>query len=229
MKTSYILLAVIATVTLTGMIATDVLLKQQYEQIDWHNPYQNFEQRSLPTAKHWVVEGGPTNEIIIERSKSKPQALVKSDYVKFYRTRQQGDTIFVAFTPDFTGYQSGPRNDAYYELGVQLVLRLPDWQTLQVKSARLTLRELTADKLTISLQNSRLRTNKLKISGSFSLIASQNSFAVLGPEDQYKTLQTIVQDSSGVQLNNAQAESFTKQVSPMAEVQLRGQALRWLK
>ena len=229
MKTSHILLALVAVVTLTGMVATNVLLKQQHDKIDWRDPYQNFEKRALPTAKHWVIEGSPINEIVVIKSTDKPQALVWQDAVKFYRTRQQGDTVFVAFTPNFGNYQNEPRSVAYHQLGVGLVLRLPDLQTVRVKNARLTLSELTADKLTISLQESRLRTNQLKISDSFALTASQNSFAVLGPDDQYKSLQTVVQDSSGIQLNNVRTDAFTTQVSPKAEVQLRGQALKWLK
>ena len=228
MKTSYILLALIVIITLTGMVATDVLLNQQYQKIDWRNPYQDFDQRALPNAKHWVIEGSPTHEIVVVESVDKLQALVAPDLTKFYRIRQQGDTAFIAFTPDYSGYQIEPRNDANRELAVQLVLRLPKIQTLQIKNGRLTLSELKKDRLQITLQNSRLRTYKLAVSESFELLVSQNSFATLGT-DEYKSLRTIVQDSSGVQLNDTQAESFTRQVSPKAEIQLRGQALKWLK
>lgn len=230
MKTSHILLAIIAVITLTGMVATDVLLKQQYEKIDWRNPYQDFVQRPLPTAKHWVIEGTPANEIVVLKSNGKPQALVEPEAIKFYRTRQQGDTVFITFTPDYSGYiQTEPRFSADHELWARLVLQLPDLQTLQIKNARLTIRELATNQLTISLQNSRLRTDNLKILETLSLRAIGNSFAVLGPADQYKSLQTVVQDSSGVQLNNARTDAFTTQVSPKAEVQLRGQALKWLR
>ena len=229
MKTSHILLAILAFVTLTGMVATDVLLRKQYDKINWSDPYQTFERRALPMATHWVVEGNTTNEIIIERSAGKPQALIEPDQTKFYQTRQQGDTVFVMFTPDLSNYEASPRDDANHVWGVRLVLRLPDFQTLRIKNARLTLQELAMDKLTVSLQKSRLRTNKLQISDSFSLTGSQNSFAVLGPEDRYQSLQMTVQDSSGIQLNSDQITAFTKNVSPKAEVQLRGQALKWLK
>lgn len=228
MKTSYILLAIIAIVTLTGMVATDVLLKQQYEKIDWKNPYQNFEQRLLPEAKHWVVEGTPTNEIVITKSTDKSQAFIEPDQAKFYRTHQQGDTVFVAFTPDYSGYHNEARNDADRRLGVKLVLQLSDLQTLQIRNARLTLLEFTTDTLAVDLQKSRLRTDKLKVSGLFTLNANQNSFAVFGP-DQYKSLHVIVQDSSGIQLNNTKADILTTNVSPKSEIQLRGQALTWLK
>lgn len=229
MKISHILLAIVVAITLTGMVATDMLLKQQYNKIDWRNPYQNFERRALPTAKHWVVEGTLANEIIIERSKSKPQALVGPGQIKFYQTRQQGDTVFVTLTSSNDDkYQTEPRAFADYTQSARLVLQVPDLQTLRVRNVRLTLEELATDKLLVILQRSLLRTKKVTVSDSFSLTASQNSFAVLGA-DQYQSLQLIVQDSSGIQLNNTQVNSFTKDVSPKAEVQLRGQSLKWLK
>ena len=228
MKTSSILLAIIVLVTLTGMVATNVLLKQQYDKVDWSNPYQEYEKRSLPTAKHWVIEGAPTSEIIIERSTGVSQALIEKETAKDYRTRQQGDTIFVFFTPDYSGGQNPPRADA--ERGYQngIVLQLLDFQSLTTKNARLTLRNLVSEQVTVALENSRLRTDKLTIAGTFSLTASQNSFAVLG-SDRYGSLQTVVEDSSGVQLNDTHALTFTKQLSPKAEIRLRGQALKWLK
>ncbi|AUD03964.1 hypothetical protein [Spirosoma pollinicola] len=228
MKTSHILLAVISILTLTGMIGTDMLLKQQYDKIDWTNPYQQFEQRTLPIAKHWVIEGTPTSEIIIEKANTKGHALIDPEQIKHYRMHQQGDTVFIAFTPDFSGYQNEPRADADRELRVLLVLRLPTVQTLSFENGRLTLSGLIADSMAVSLQKSRLRTNKITSSKSFSLTSSQNSFAILG-EDYYHNLQTIVEDSSGVQLNNCQVDSFIKLVSPKAEIQLRGKALTWLK
>lgn len=228
MKTSYILLAVIAFVTLTGMVATDVLLKQQFEKIDWKNPYQEFVIQSLPTARHWVVEGTPQDEIVVLKSTDKPKALIEPERAKFYRTRQQGDTVFVTFTPDYSGYQSEPREVATYELAVRLVLQLPEPQSLRVENARLTLREFSTDKLSVSLQKSRLRTVSLSVSDSLTLRVSQNSFAALG-NDHVKALLAVVVDSSGIGLENTQITTFKMQASPRAQLDLQGQALKWLK
>ena len=59
------------------------------------------------------------------------------------------------------------------------------------------------------------------------LTEQRGSVAVLGT-DRYKSLRAVVRDSSGIRLNNTQTNAFTPDVSPRAEVQLRGQALRWL-
>ncbi len=227
MKTSYILLIILAFITLTGMVATDVMLKQQYERIDWRNPYQSFEKRPLPMAKHWVVEGTPTAEIVVLESVDKPLALIAPDMAKFYSIQQQAETVYVKFTPDHTGYQGEPRSDADRELAVQLVLRLPKLQTLRIKDSRVTLSELEKDSLRVTLQNSRLRTAGGR-SNAFSVVAGQNSFAVFGA-DQYKSLQATVQDSSGIRLDDTLVETFAVQASLKAEVQLKGRALKWVK
>ncbi|WP_020606265.1 hypothetical protein [Spirosoma spitsbergense] len=227
MKTSYILLTILALVTLTGMVATDVLLKQQYNTIDWRNPYQQFDTRRLPTARHWVIEGTSTTEIVVLESADKPQALIAPDFTRYYHTQQQGDTVFVTFTPDDTSYQLDPREDASRELGVRLVLRLPALQTLRIKDGRVTLSELKKDSLWVIVQNSRLRTAGGKLN-SFSVVARQNSFITMGP-NQYGSIQATVQDSSGIWLNDTQVNNFTVQASPKADVQLKGRALSWLK
>jgi len=225
MKTSYILLVALLLVTLTGMVATDVLLKQQYQKIDWNDPYQTFDRRDLPSVRNLVIEGSPISEIVIEQSNT-AQALVEPEQAKFLRIRQQNDTAYIAFTPDYEGTRE-PRNDANDELGADLVLRLPNLQSLRVTDGRVTLRKRTANALTINLKNTRLRTNGVVVNGPVTLTGSQNSVAVLGT-DRYESLRAVVLDSSGIQLNNTQTSVFMPQLSPRADVQLRGQALRWL-
>lgn len=228
MKTSHILLALITVVTLTGMVATDLIFKQQYDKIDWRNTYQDFEKRDIPNVRHWVVTGTPISEVIVLKTTNKSQALIAPDEVKFYRLHQKGDTAFVSFTPDYGGYRGSPKDDADHELRVQLVLKVPNVQSLTVENGRLTLSDLSTDSLKVSLVQSRLRTQNVAVSQKFTVNVAQNSFAILGP-DQYNSLRAVVADSSGIQLNNSQVDTFTKTVSPEAEVQLKGQALKWLK
>ncbi len=229
MKTSYILLAVLILVTLTGMVATDVLLKQQYQKIDWSNMYYNFDRRDLPSVKNLVIEGAPVNEIVIEQSNT-AQAWVEPEHTRFLRIRQQNDTAYVSFSPDYEGVRetlNNAYNDAYVELSTSLILQLPNLQSLRVANGRVTLRKRTANALTVNLRDSRLRTDSMTVNGPVTLTGSRGSVAVLGA-DRYESLRAVVRDSSGIQLNNTQINVFTPELSPRAEVQLRGQALRWL-
>lgn len=226
MKTSHILLSIITTVTLTGMVATDVLLKQQYTKIDWSNPYQNFEKRALPTAKHIVVDAAPTAEVIVENT-ADSQVLLSPEIARTYQTRYKGDTLFVSFGAGDKRERQNPREFSWGPLQIGVVLRAPAIESLRMKNGCLTLQKLTAGPLTVSLQNTRLRTEKVAIQGALDLIESQNSFAMLGA-DQYQSLRVALRDSSGIQLNDSQIDTFAADVSPKAEVQLRGKALKWL-
>ncbi|AQG79534.1 hypothetical protein [Spirosoma montaniterrae] len=226
MKTSHILFVITVAITLMGMVATNVLLKEQYRKIDWSDAYQSFEKKPLPPARHLIVRSAPTAEIVIEKS-SATQALLLPSMAQSYKTRQQGDTLFIDFTMNYDSSPRDPHNDINDELPAGLVLRLPELQSLRAIDTRVTLRNFAPDRLNVSLQNTRLRTHNLTVGGPVSLTASQNSFVVLG-DDRYKALQLTIQDSSGAQLNNTQTDAFTPIVSPKSEVQLRGKALHWL-
>lgn len=186
MKTSHVLLSAVAVVTLTGMIATDVLLKQQYDKIDWSDPYQDYEKKPLPPARHVVIASAPVAEVVLETSRVS-QALLLPAMAQSYQTHQRGDTLFIDFTMNYDGGLRNPRNDVDRELPAGLVLRLPDLQSLRVSNGRLTLGKRTADGLVIALENTRLRTNGLVVNGFMTLTGSRNSFAVLGA-DRYSTL-----------------------------------------
>lgn len=227
MKTSHILLVIITFLTLTGMVATNVLLKQQYEKIDWSDRYQDFDHRAVPSARHWVIEAAPVAEVIIEKNPA-AQILLLPSMANSYRTRQQGDTVFVSFTMNYDGASRDPHESAGYELPAGFVLRLPELESVRITNGRLTVRNFATDQLTINAQNSRLRTDSLTITGPVDLSVSQNSLAILGA-DTYKSLRVVVRDSSGLQLNNTQTESLASEVSSKADVQLRGRALQWLK
>ena len=227
MKTSHILLAIIAFFTLTGMLATNVLLKQEYGKIDWSDQYQEFERRAVTAARHWVIEAAPVAEIIIEKSPA-TQALLLPSMANSYRARQSGDTVFVSFTMNYDGGSRDPHENNGYEYPAGLVLRLPDLESVRVLNGRLTVRNFAVNQLTIGAQNSRLRTDNLAVANAMDLSISQNSLAILGA-DTYKSLRLVAEDSSGVDLNNTQTEAFKAEVSPKAEVQLRGRALQWLK
>ncbi len=226
MKTSHILLAITLLLTLTGMVAANLLLKNQYQKIDWSNDYQDFVKKPVPTLRHLVIRAAPTAEVIIEKSRD-AQALLLPSMAQSYQTRQRRDTLIIDFTMNYDGQVRDPHNDIDDALPAGLLLRLPDLQSLRVSNARVTLRNFAPDQLSVSLLNTRLRTSGLSVAGPFNLAVSQNSFAVLD-KDRCGALQLVVQDSSGVRLNNTQAQMFTPTVSPNAEVQLRGKALQWL-
>lgn len=243
MKTSHYLLIAAILITLTGMVATDVLLKREYEKIDWSDPYQFFARRALPTARHVVITGTPSRDIIVETGQvitvdmprqsahNEPvrmaQALVAPEDSLFFRSHMQHDTLYISFDPDAT-IQGSPRVEAWADKRVGALIRLPAIQSLTAIDARVKLPQLTVPSLDVTLQNSYLNTFAIAVLGSFRLVERQNSLAELSGGN-YKTVNVVVQDSSAVHLNNTQIDAFSPTLSERAEVQFKGKATRWVK
>lgn len=243
MKTSHYLLIAAVLITLTGMVATDVLLTREYERIDWSDPYQFFARRNLPAATHVVISGTPNRDIVVETGQvivvdvpgrsahnepvRQAQALVAPEDSLFFRSHIRHDTLYISFTPDTTSHDS-PRLEAGVDKRVGVLLRLPVIQSLTAINARVKMPQLTIPSLDVTLQNSYLNPFAIAIPGSFRLVERQNSLAELSGGN-YKTINVVVQDSSAVHLNNPQIDAFSPTLSDRAEVQLRGKATRWVK
>ncbi|QJD79916.1 hypothetical protein [Spirosoma rhododendri] len=226
MKTSYYLLIAAILITLTGMVTTDVLLKREYEKIDWSNPYQFFARRPLPAAKHIVIEGTQSRDILVETG-PQAQALVAPEDSLFFSFRMQHDTLHVSFNPDTADHQR-PIQTVWNSRLTGLVLRLPAFVSVNGINTRLTIQDRTQPTLDVSLQNSVLFANKLTASPSLRLTETQNSFAILR-SGSYKAVEVTVQDSSEIHLDGTRIDAFTSTLSDRAEVRLTGQANRWVK
>ncbi|QKZ12892.1 hypothetical protein [Spirosoma sp. KUDC1026] len=225
MKTSYMLLALIVLVTLMGMTATNVLLKQEYDKLDWSNPLQGFDERDLPTVRHWVIDGRRVREIIIEPG-AQAKAFIHPKLTEFYQFRQQGDTVFIE-AADKLG-TTAPYRNWQETASIGLVIRVPTVASIRMSNGLLTVRKFALDSLGVSLVNSRLRTSGLTVTDKCSLNIGRCSKTILGA-DQYALLQAVVRDSSALQLSNTQISKFAFDPSPRAEIELNGRALQWLK
>ncbi len=226
MKTSHYLLIAAVLITLTGMVATDVLLAREYAKIDWRDPYQFFVRRDLPAATHLVINGTGSREIFVETGQ-RSQALIAPDDSSFFSFRMQHDTLHVSFNPD-TANHSSPSGSVWNNPMTGLVVRLPAFVSVRGINTRLTIQNRTQPTLDVSLQNSVLFANKLTASPVLHLTETQNSFALLR-DGHYKAVALVVQDSSAVHLHDPQIDAFSPTLSDRAEVQFKGKATRWVK
>lgn len=159
MKTSHYLLIAAVLITLTGMVATDVLLAREYEKIDWSDPYQFFARRSLPAATHLVINGTGSREIFVETGQQ-AQALIAPADSSFFSFRMQHDTLHVSFNPDTADHER-PIRTVWNNPTTGLVVRLPAFVSVRGINTRLTIQDRTQPTLDVSLQNSVLFANKL--------------------------------------------------------------------
>jgi hypothetical protein len=231
MKPSRILLALVALVGLSGMVANNLLLKQEYDTINWGRPYPTFRRQALPnTIRHVVIETFPSASVVIEAGDT-AQTLVKPDLAIHFKTRRRADTLFVRFMPpgELSPTEFDPRNTQYSPWkGVGLVLRLSQLQSLYATDSRLTVSKFRPETLAITLNHSRLEAMTLSTVGSCRLAVNRGSWAQLGA-GQFGALAVSVQDSSLLQLLGTTAGVFTKNIAPSASIHLTGGALGLLK
>ena len=231
MKKSTILLALVAFVALSGMVTSNLLLKQEYDKINWSRPYPTFRQQALPnTIRHVVIKTFPVASVVIEPSDT-ARMLVKPDLASHLKTQQRADTLFVQFTPpgELSATELNPRDMSSVPWkSVGLVLRLPRLQSLHATNSWLTVLKFRPELLTVTLNHSRLEALTVSTVGACRLAVSRGSWAQLGAE-RFGALAVSVQDSSLLQLLGTTAGVFTREIAPSAGIQFTGGALGLLK
>lgn len=230
MKTSIKLLCLLAVITLTGMLSVDGLLKQQYDRIDWSNPYQGFTARPLSNVRHVRISGTPDHSEIRIQQGVKPQALIdpqKHTNASGIEIAQKGDTLLVTFNKKGGGWDS-PIDEERNSYHTTLVLNLPMLSSLYVNNVRVTVSGFETDQLSLTAHHARLKTEKIRVSGTLTVQTENQAFAILDA-DACGTLQATVRDSSGVNLENIRPNRLITNVAPRAELRLKGNQLGAMK
>jgi hypothetical protein len=213
------------------MAANSLLLKQEYDKINWQDHYPTFRRQALPnTIRHVVLETFPVASVVIE-SGDLAQTLVKPSLAAHLKTEQRADTLFVKFMPpgQLSPNEFDPRSLLDFpKEGIGLVLRLPALHSLKATDSWVSLKQFRPETLSINLQHSRLETVGIATSGRCDILARRDSWVQLGSE-RFGALAVTVQDASLLQLRGTTAGVFSKTLSPSASVSLQGAALGLLK
>ena len=226
MKTSIKLLCLLAVITLTGMLSVNGLLKQQYDRIDWTNPYQNFTTQPIPALRHVRISGTPDYEIKLERNAS-AQALLDPDLSgHIFKTDRRGDTLLITFTAKGKGW-NGPIDDEWPGF-VALVLHLPELNSLYTNNVRVTVSGFETPQLSLTAHHARLFTEKMRINGTLTVQTENQGFALIRA-DSCKTLRATLRDSSSMNLNSIHPIRLITDVAPKAGLRLKGQQLGAMK
>ncbi|MCY7356092.1 MAG: hypothetical protein LH609_01215 [Rudanella sp.] len=227
MKTSIKLLCLLAIISLTGMLSVDGLLKQQYDRIDWSNPYQNFVVNSLPALRHVRISGTPGFVIHLQQN-AKSQALLDPDLTGHrFVTTQRGDTLLVVFKTKDNGWD-GPIDKEWEYYRTALVLNLPALSSLSVNNVRVKVSGFETNQLSLIAHHARLITEKIRVSGTLSMQTENRAFAILNAYT-CGTLRAIVRDSSGVQLDEIRPNRLITNVASGGELRIKGNQLGVMK
>lgn len=227
MKTSTKLLCLLAVITLTGMLSVNSLLKQQYDRIDWNNPYQDFVVKPLPALRHVCISGTPEYGIQIQQG-AKSQALLGPELnASVLEISQQGDTLLVTFNKKGSGWD-GPIDSEWDNYQTGLVLNLPALSSLYVNNVRANVSGFETNQLSLTAHHARLRTEKIRVPGQLTVQMENHAFAILDA-DTCGILRVTVRDSSGANLERVKPNHLITNVAPGAELRLKGNQLGVMK
>lgn len=224
MKTSIKLLCLLAVVTLTGMLSINHLLKQQYDKIDWNNPYQNFRIKLLPNIQHVRISGMPDAYEVRVQQGAKPQVLLNPEIkASAVEITQKGDTLLVIVNKKGDGWD-GPIDKDWNSYQAALVLNLPALSSLYANNVRAKVSGFDTDQMSLTAHQALLTTEKIRVSGQLTVQTENRAFASLGA-DTCGTLRVTMRDSSGLNLDGIRPGLLLTDVAPKAELRLKGQQL----
>lgn len=120
MKKSNRLLLYVAIAFVAGVLVTDGLLAKAYAEINFSDPYKNYQDVVVPSFKALHIKGGNGYSIQINQGKDL-NVKVMNSRKGFLKTSSNGDTLFIEFA-----VANAPRPSATDKLPVGLIIACPD-------------------------------------------------------------------------------------------------------
>lgn len=230
MKTSIKLLCLLAVVTLTGMVSINVLLKKQYDLLDWSNPYQSYISRPLPALRHVHIVGKLGYQVLIRQH---PQAsvLINPDFpLSKFQVSQRGDTLLIklsAADSNATGPVYEPW-DEWEKNQPDIALNLPELNSLEATNVRIAVDGFSATNLSLTSRHALLKTKRIRVPGSLAVQAQNGSIVRLNA-DTCGVLLVTARDSVSVSLDKIDPVRILPTIAPKAELRVRGQQVEQLQ
>jgi hypothetical protein len=226
MKTSNRLLTVLLAITLVAILSSNLVLKAEYEKIDFKDPFYGYQAQQLPTFKVVKLNGGHTGLIQLQPGTGyEVRVSVKdSNQVKW---QIRNDTLELSYL--WTG------QPYFYRVGD--ALRQPPVVYIFAPVLHTILARGSTCKLTgwkeadwILLHEGQRSTMLLSNNTIRSLSATiqQNGFLQIGPENRIGTARVQVNDSSSFLVQQDVFESVDIRADSLAGVQLPGALLKKL-
>ncbi|TAE24591.1 MAG: hypothetical protein EAZ91_20230 [Cytophagales bacterium] len=230
MKTSIKLLCLLAVIALTGMVSIDLLLKEQYEKIDWSNPYQNFIRKPLPALRHVRIMGIPDHQVLIRQNPESFLLIEPDSRQAQLQTSQKGDTLVVDFSSPKYNWQSSMYEPwgEWDKNQADIVLNLPVLNSLDATFGKVVLDGFTADTMTLTCRRALLKTKHIQVQSTLFVQMQSGSRAWLDA-DRCGTLVVTARDSAMVSLEAIKPARLVPTIAPKAELHLRGEQLQGIR
>jgi hypothetical protein len=150
MKLSTTILCTMLVLFATSLLATNILFKRQYDQLDRSDMYWNYNKILERPFRHLIIEGGNVTNIVFKQNKKCSVRLLdywggyQKDSVKAYT---RGDTLHIKFLNKYDNLMS----KSWMENNVLVRIAAPELLSIQGVNTNLTLNEFRQKALTVSL------------------------------------------------------------------------------
>ncbi len=235
MKLSAKLLFTLLFLVMAGMLATNFVLKNEYDRIDKSNPYWTFEKMLEQPFRHLKIEGGNNNLVVFEPA---PLASVRVDKKwigpeeENVRAEVRNDTLFIRIP-----FKYDP-DDARYRSGRQILARIfsPELLSIEGRNTALVMNKLDqasldirlSGKSTCTVESIRRSLDSVRIFQSDSTRLEFNmSPNIKGPKQMYiRSMSAEVMGNSRLDINRTEVGDIRLETSEKAVVELTGKVLK---
>lgn len=230
MKLSTKLLLAVLIGAVFALVGTNLVLKAEYERIDFTNPFWKYERVPLTNQRpeHVVLSGYRFDPVEI-RFGTAPALYVVKSIRDSLRVRTQGDSLFVQASPAGHLFEDQQPVRAYPDRQEQpsLILVLPRVASVRIDGQTwLRLRGSTPDSLRLTQRGYSVATFHECQIGTLRLILQDSSFAELAAPRQVQTLNLEASGKSGLRLKAEAVGRFRPIVrDERVELQLSGTGL----
>lgn len=221
MKTSNKLFVVLFTFVLLLVIGANLVLKAEYDKINFSDPFHGYALSPTPAFKAVRVLGNLPGSVRLQRG-SAFEVRVSQNRAEHLQWQLQGDTLVIEYiqpeTENRLNVNQLPR-EIYLDQALQFPLvyvMAPTLQTVQSESTTV-LRDWQEAEMMVAVTGRHLILDQNNI-GQLSLTASQGCFTEIKNSNQIETASVVLQDSSSLQVKKDVFTAVRLQASPHASV-----------
>lgn len=217
MKTSNKLITLIVLIFFGAIFGTSMILKQEYEKIDFDDPFYGLNRNELAPFSAIKLKGEPWGRIEIRYDEH--YAFLHPYGQDLFKYKVLSDTLFIAYTGktrrDFTttAYVLAPQLSHVYSEGFGY--RLHGWQSDSVQL------NYVGENGFLTLTDNQFE--------QISVHVSKGGTCRLEEGNQLGKASIVVRDSSNLIIERSRVDSLRLDAEPQAKVQLPGSLLEKVK
>ncbi len=223
MKTSNILLLSLLAFVLLSMVGANLSLKQQFDSIDWSNPYRGYTRDSLPAFKYLKITGIPSRYVAIESGETFEIWKANKENQQFTLGWElHGDTLVVVQKEEPSDFSYN--SESIFEWSPDAYIKVPDIEGIY-SSSRLRITGLKGSSLDVFQEGSKMLFNQNALD-SLRILGTSNSFLTLDSTNQIGVASIQMRNTSSLIIEKNAVKSLHLQADSITQIRVPGYLLR---